>query len=136
VFVTSFSSNFTPNCTSRQQPPPRPQPSTTPAKRPSEAGLQTQVAEGLIQAGCRRLVPKSRLESTVNMMVQPALEPDAYGPLPFWHLHDRLQQGFDSRPDNPIMKIIVKTRLKRRSEAVLAASRAGTRADWAGEEPR
>jgi hypothetical protein len=32
----------------------------------------------------------------------------AYGPLPFWHLHDRLQQGFDNRPDNPIVKIIVK----------------------------
>jgi hypothetical protein len=85
---------------------------------------------------CWSFVLKKRLNSTVKIVVQRALEPDAYGPLRFWNVHDRLQQGFDSRPDNPIVKMIVKTRLKRRSEGSAGSESSGTRTDWAGEKPR
>jgi hypothetical protein len=70
----------------------------------------------MVQTGFGSLVPKRRLESTVNIVVERALEPGAYASLLFSHVHDRLQQGFASRPDNPIVKIIVKTWLKGRSE--------------------
>lgn len=82
----------------------------------SVAGLQSQDAGDRLQAGFQSLVPKSRLKSTVKAMIEYVLEPPCLRPVAFLALSRPTSARLYNPSDNPIVNIIVKTRLKSPSE--------------------
>ena len=88
------------------------QPSHAVAKSHARTGLQPQAARRRSQTGCWSLVPKRRLELTVNIVVECALEPPCLRPVASL-APSRTPSARLSQPARHLLvNIIVRTRLK------------------------
>ena len=61
------------------------------SRGPSGTDRQLQAAKGMVSVQCWSLELKSRMKSTLNIVVERAVEPPCLRSAAIWHLHDGLQ---------------------------------------------
>jgi len=122
VFTTILSGTFKRGQAKRWRIPPWRPISTDADNGLARAGLRLHAAGGMVQPGCQGLTLERWLESRPKAVPERALPQQWPQLAAFFSIHKRFQPRFDRPPDDPMMKIAVKTGLR----AMLAARPVGT----------